>query len=91
MKVIRKLIAGVFALTIVFGLMTARQNFRVSADSVQEVSVSTTASVETIDDNWDYSVDANDRIILNRYKGTSTSVVVPSVINGKSVQRIEKS
>lgn len=90
MKVIRKLIAGIFALTIVFGMMTARQNLKVSADPVQTVSVSTTASVENIDDNWEYSFGTDNRIILNRYKGTSTSVVVPSVINGKRVQRIGK-
>ncbi len=90
MKVIRKLIAGIFALTIVFGLMTAKQSFSVSADSIPMISVTTTDTTETIDDNWDYSVDANNRVVLNRYKGKSTKVVVPSVINGKSVQRIGK-
>ena len=88
MKVIRKLIAGIFALTIVFGLMTARQRFNVSADSVPVVSVTSMSTMESIDENWEYSFDANGRVILNRYKGTSTTVVVPSVINGKSVQRI---
>ena len=84
----KKIIAGILSLTMVFGLVAAKQNFGVSAASTSSTSVSSSDTTKNIDSNWEYSVDANGRIMINRYKGTSRNVVVPSYINGRKVVRI---
>lgn len=90
MKALKKLIAGIFAFTIVFAMMTAKDSIRVSADSV---SAGNTAVVMTVDQDscdWDYSTDANGDIVLNRYNGSSARIKVPASINGKKVRKIGK-
>lgn len=90
MKVIKKLITGIFTLTMVFGFMTAKQSFSVSAESTSTTPlIIDDASIDMLD-NWDYTVDANNNIIINKYKGKSSKVVVPSAILGKKVVCIGK-
>jgi len=86
LKALKKLIAGIFALTIVFAMITAKDSMRVSADTADTAAIVMTAEDYSYD--WDYEVGKDGEIIISRYNGISEKVCVPSEIGGKKVKVI---
>jgi len=86
LKALKKLIAGIFALTIVFAMMTAKDSMRVSADTVGTAAIVMTADEDSCD--WDYTEDSKGELIILRYTGNSDRICVPSEIGGKKVRKI---
>lgn len=88
MKALKKLIAGIFALTIVFAMMTAKGSMRVSADTVADNKAAIVMMAEEDSYDWDYTEDSNGEITILRYAGDSERICVPSEIGGKKVRTI---
>lgn len=81
----KKIIAGVVALTIAFGGMALPAESGVFFDGA-----SVSASAETYGD-YEYKILDNGTVEITKYTGTDEKVVVPSTINGKKVTSIGKS
>lgn len=91
MQVIRKIIAGVFSLTIVFAMMGSKDEKDVVwADETGEISVSESGTETEIKQrrNWKYSVAEDGTAVLRGYLGKEKVTATPQTIDGYEVRYI---
>jgi len=90
-QVLRKIIAGVFSLTIVFAMMSGKDsNEKVWADEQESISVSDVGNETEIIQrrNWRYSISEDGFAVLRGYLGKEKIAATPQFIDGIEVRYI---
>ena len=63
---------------------------KIRAKTVQKIIDNGMMEEETLsDDNCEYTIEENGNVILNYYDGTKDSVVIPTQIDGKTIEKID--